>query len=72
MSVKECSELLKTLTHPERVECYTDGKKIMLMLNLDGLKSDLAFKILHDVRRKVRKHAGKPVRVYATGVFELA
>lgn len=33
VSVEGCSKLLKTLKHLDRVECYVDAKKTMLMLS---------------------------------------
>lgn len=72
VSVNECSEILKKLEHRDRVECYTDGKRLMVVLNLDGLKRDVAFGILDDVRNNVPKELnGKPVRVHAIGIFDL-
>jgi hypothetical protein len=72
MSDEECAQLLKILGNPEGVDCYTDGKKFMLMLKVDGLRLDNVFKIFDGIRSKAPKqHAGKPVCVAPVGVFEV-
>ena len=72
MADEECAQLLKILGNPEGVECYTDGKKFMLILMVDGLRLDDVLKIFDSIRNKAPKqHAGKPVCVAPLGVFEL-
>lgn len=71
MSSEECAQLLKTLGNPARVECYTNGGKLILMVNVDGLSLDEALKLLGDVRSKVPKQYGKSIRLYTSGVFTL-
>lgn len=66
---KTCKELLKNLDKrsQERAECLTDGTNCVVLLNLDGLKSDEAFSILNDVKDNVPKS----VRIHISGVFTL-
>lgn len=71
MSVEECAQLKKVLGHRKQVTCLTDGEKITVSLNLEGLKLEEALELLGEVRSKVRKQAGKPVRVHTTGTVEL-